>query len=353
MSNTEAGDDAAIFSDAVQRILTDTVTALAIENAAQRKFPTALFDALAQSGVTSMLVPEHQGGTGAGISAAVAVMRAIGAAAAPGPIVETIIANVFLAKARLPAFERPIALAFAAETESLRGSANSSPLTLRDVLWGGLVDHVLIVFRDGNARIALTHRDDWIVTPGGDAADEPRDVLVSRNVPLACAEIPDGTYDELFCFAALLRSGQILGAIEWVFRRTVEFAMERKQFGREIGKFQAVQQMLAELADHALASAAITEAAALETSDVLIAAARSRLADAADAAIRIGHQVHGAIGFSREYALNFRTRRLMAWRDDYGSVPYWNQRLGERFIGLPREAVWPAITDTKAEPIVG
>jgi acyl-CoA dehydrogenase len=212
----------------------------------------------------------------------------------------------------------------------------------------------MVVLRATNdARVVLTQRADWIVTPGSDAADEPRDMLVSRNLPLTCAEIPGSTYDELFCTAALLRAGQILGAIEWTFRRTVEFAMERKQFGREIGKFQAIQQMLAELADHALASAAITEAAAAEGSKVLIAAARSRLGDAADVAIRIGHQVHGAIGFSREYALNFRTRRLMAWRDDYGSIAYWTERVGERFLGLTRDAVWPLVTDTKADATAG
>jgi acyl-CoA dehydrogenase len=86
---------------------------------------------------------------------------------------------------------------------------------------------------------------------------------------------------------------------------------------------------------------------------VLIAAARSRLGDAADVAIRIGHQVHGAIGFSREYALNFRTRRLMAWRDDYGSIAYWTERVGERFLGLTRDAVWPLVTDTKADATAG
>src|SRR3546814_2608206 len=66
---------------------------------------------------------------------------------------------------------------------------------------------------------------------------------------------------------------------------------------------------LAELADHVLASAGIAEAAAEGFSATLVGAARSRIGDAADAAITISHQVHGAIGFSREYALNYRTRR--------------------------------------------
>jgi acyl-CoA dehydrogenase len=103
--------------------------------------------------------------------------------------------------------------------------------------------------------------------------------------------------------------------------------------------------MLAELADVTLASSAIVEAASAAFSNVLVAAARSRLGDAADVAITIGHQVHGAVGFSRDYGLNYRTRRLMAWRDDYGSVASWREKLAEGFIGLPGDKVWPTLTD--------
>ena len=62
---------------------------------------------------------------------------------------------------------------------------------------------------------------------------------------IACQGIPEIGYEEVLRMASLLRGGQILGAVEWVFRRSTEYAMERKQFGREIGTFQAVQQMLA------------------------------------------------------------------------------------------------------------
>ncbi len=82
---------------------------------------------------------------------------------------------------------------------------------------------------------------------------------------------------------------------------------------------------------------------------MLAAAARARLADATDAAIAISHQVHGAIGFSREYALNHRTKRLMAWRNDYGSIPYWRRTLGRNFLSHSRETLWPAVADAGSE----
>jgi acyl-CoA dehydrogenase len=54
--------------------------------------------------------------------------------------------------------------------------------------------------------------------------------------------------------------------------------------------------------------------------------------------------VHGAIGFTREYSLNYRTRNLIAWRDQYGSVLDWKANLARMFIGVSRDELWPAIT---------
>ncbi len=73
--------------------------------------------------------------------------------------------------------------------------------------------------------------------------------------------------------------------------------------------------------------------------------------DAVDAAVTIGHQVHGAIGFSRAYSLNFRTRRLMVWRDTFGSVPYWRRVLARSFIGLSADEVWPKVTAVQSSAV--
>jgi acyl-CoA dehydrogenase len=317
------------FRETVERILADTLDQNLIEASERRALPTALYAALAENGVTHMLVPEDKGGIGADIGDAVAILRAMGAAAAPGPIVETLLGNKLLAEAGLDPVAGMIALAFAEGDDAT---------TLHDVLWGGVADHVLIVTPGG---LRLTAASDWTVAPALDSADEPRDTLTDG---------PAGSVTPLDTSAArraaaILRAGQILGAVEWVLTRSIEYAGERKQFGREISKFQVVQQMLAELADHMLASAVLTEAAAESLSDTMIAAARSRLGDAADAAIATGHQVHGALGFSKEYALNHRTRRLMAWRDDYGSVLEWRRELAGAFVTCSREQFWPAVSD--------
>jgi acyl-CoA dehydrogenase len=50
------------------------------------------------------------------------------------------------------------------------------------------------------------------------------------------------------------------------------------------------------------------------------------------------------MGYTREYALNYRTRNLIAWRDQFGSVLDWKAELGRMFVGVSRDDLWPAIT---------
>jgi acyl-CoA dehydrogenase len=335
--------------------MADALSVADIEAAERRVLPAALFSTLTETGITAMLTPEDQGGVDASLADAVDMLRVAGAAAAPGPLLETLLGRSVLARAGLEAPEGAVTLAFLPDAEGPRPGERvwAGPPVLYDVPWGGLADRLLVILRgEGAARVVVSRPSDWTVAPGADAAGEPRDRLSGKDVAVEAAEVTGFTYDELFRAAAVLRAGQILGALEWAFQRTTEYAMERKQFGKELGRFQVVQQMLAELADNALASAAITEAAAEGRGQTLVASARSRLGDAADIAITVTHQVHGAIGFSREYALNYRTRRLMAWRDDYGSVPYWRRTLAGEFVGLTREAFWPAVADPGlAQPV--
>jgi acyl-CoA dehydrogenase len=278
-----------------------------------------------------MLVPEELGGIGADIGDAVAILRSLGEAAAPGPIVETMLANALLARSGHDAVKGVISLSFAQDADR----------RFHNVPWGGVSDHLLVVTPQ---RVGLFTGGISVDDQGLDAAGEPRDTIsitadgIWRDCDTSCA----------LETAAVMRAGQILGAIEWTLARTVEYAGERKQFGREIAKFQVVQQMLAELAGHVLASSGVTEAAAEMPTAQLVAAARSRLGDAADAAIGVGHQVHGALGFSKEYALNHRTRHLMAWRDDFGSVPFWRRRLASSLTGCGRDGLWPQLITLSA-----
>jgi acyl-CoA dehydrogenase len=298
-----------IFVETVERILAAHVTPALIEASERGEAPAALMAALDENGLFDLLVPESQGGIGATMADAVACLRSIGAAAAPGPILETMIERAYL------------------EHDDFRSGRSSRAKTRdviersRDVL--GAPEEVL-----GFARTSPS-------SSLGMSGIEPIDSMKHH---------PNLKSEEAHQTAALLNAARISGAIRWIFERTATYATERVQFGKPLGKQQAVQQMLALLADHMLAGAAITDAAAANPSPRLIAAARARLGEASDCAIEVGHQVHGAIGFTREYALNYRTRNLITWRDQYGSVLEWKAELGRMFIGVSRDELWPSIT---------
>jgi acyl-CoA dehydrogenase len=131
----------------------------------------------------------------------------------------------------------------------------------------------------------------------------------------------------------------------------VTYAGERKQFGRPIAKFQAVQQQLAVMAGQVAAAGAAAdvgvEALSLDDparQEFLIAIAKTRVGDAATLASEIAHQVHGAIGFTKEYSLQLSTRRLWSWRDEFGGDTEWATRVGAYVCG-GADALWPTLTD--------
>ena len=131
----------------------------------------------------------------------------------------------------------------------------------------------------------------------------------------------------------------------------VGYAQERVQFGRPISKFQAVQQNLAVLAGQTAAAVAAANLgiealgkADAERETFLIAVAKTRVGEAATLACEIAHQVHGAIGFTKEYALQLSTRRMWSWRDEFGSDPEWAARVGSYACANGADGLWEMLT---------
>ncbi|MEZ5681658.1 MAG: acyl-CoA dehydrogenase family protein [Erythrobacter sp.] len=154
--------------------------------------------------------------------------------------------------------------------------------------------------------------------------------------------------DEHSRLGAFMRSAQIAGALDAALALSVAYVNERQQFGRPLGKFQAVQQSLATFACEAAAAncAAMGAAQALDRGDAEfeIAAAKLRANRAVGIGATVAHQVHGAIGFTQEYALNHLTRRLWQWRSDFGNDAHWSERIGASVIAAGPESFWPELT---------
>ncbi len=143
------------------------------------------------------------------------------------------------------------------------------------------------------------------------------------------------------------------GAMGRALALSIDHANSRQQFGRPLGKFQAVQQSLAVMACEVAAvdAAAAALAARLDlvgfdaaAADFEIAAAKLRANRAVGPVTGIAHQVHGAIGFTQEYELHRVTIALMRWRGMHGNDAYWAGVLGRQVAGLGGRGLWEAMT---------
>lgn len=318
---------------------------------------TAAWKACAESGLTTLTAPD----TGGTLDDAAVLLEEAGAWAARVPLAETDLLAGWLA--RTAGLEPPDGpLAAVATDEHTAVPAGSSPggsLTTTDgavsgtltrVPWGRSLAAVVVL---DAGRVLVLDASTATVTEGANLAEEPRDTLVfGGSTPLASADAPAGAVEELVLRAALARSLLLAGAARGALARAIGYAGERQQFGRAIGKFQAVQQTLAE-AGAEVAAAAAASAAAARTAHTsgfadpattfAVAAAKARCGEAATAVARIAHQVHGAIGFTREHDLRLVTTRLWAWRDEDGNESHWNDRVGALALDAGAEGLWPLV----------
>ena len=134
--------------------------------------------------------------------------------------------------------------------------------------------------------------------------------------------------------ASLLHAAAIAGAAGRVLAMTVAHANERVQFGKPVGRQQAVQQQLAIMAEETVAvRLAVEFAANAGWPDMQrTALAKTVASDAAPRISAVAHAVHGAIGIGAEHDLQLYTRRLHAWWIAEGSENLWARRLGADLI---------------------
>ena len=126
---------------------------------------------------------------------------------------------------------------------------------------------------------------------------------------------------------------------------SLDYVLNRKQFGRSISKFQVIQHQLAILAGHVASAEAAVQTAATSNCDLIaVGAAKAMASSAAGDAAAIAHQVHGALGFTAEHSLHKYTKALWAWREEYGNETYWNMQLGDKLSKAGGRLLWPSIT---------
>ena len=294
-----------IFADHVDKALLDRAEAPA------GVFPDALWHTVQESGLHLVGRPD----SGSELGDLFGLLKVAGRHAVPLPLAEVLVANAVLPDV----------------------PAGSGFTTIADdgvAPWARAASRILDL--DGNLRVSFT------VEPDANIAGEPRDRVQAGET--ATVAVPS----ELHLYMALSRTALMAGALERTMEMAVDYATERSQFGRPIAKFQAIQHNLAVLAGEVAAAVRACDGAieslGSDGADNQIAAAKARVGEAAGIVAEIAHQVHGAFGFTHEHSLHHFTRRLLAWRDEYGREREWQERLGRRAAARGADQLMDFIT---------
>ena len=311
-----------LLSRGLRQLLQDRCTPDAVRRIERGESPAALWAALEASGFPDALVSEAQGGAGLALSDVFELFELCGTHVVPVPLAETILARGLLASVRIerPAGSIALALAHAASAGAIR--CTNVP--------GGWVADWVLAQRQGEC----------LLLPVAQAATTPAVFPLDATLEWSAAAVASatraaGTHD-LQALQACASAAQLAGALMSVFTRTLQYANERVQFGRPIGKFQAIQHQLAVLSEHAFAARMAAQigchADGCVPDRLRVAVAKARTSEAAVEVAALAHAIHGAIGFTAEYDLQLFTRRLHAWRQAGGSEGCWHGVLGQHVV---------------------
>jgi acyl-CoA dehydrogenase len=320
-----------MFAEAIEQILQDQCTPAVVRAIQAGGSPQPLWDAITSAGFLELMAAEADGGAGLPLAELFPIFALCGTYAVPLPLAQSIAARALLPHAVIPAGM----LTFAS---GLRREADGTlvcPLTS----FGMVADHVVA---DDAGSLILLPADQAERTATGVRGNLSATMAWRADVAALRVE---NTGAGVAAFGAALHAALLSGAMNKVFALTLQYGNDRVQFGKSIGKFQAIQHQLSVMAEHVAAGAIAAEAAfqGEDRQPVLLAGAiaKSRTSEAAQLIASIAHAVHGAIGITEEYDLQLYTRCLHEWRIAHGSEAYWNLVVGRSLLA----SAAPTITD--------
>lgn len=300
---------------------------------------------LEADGFTLPAVPAELGGSEGGWQEELAVIAASAAMAVGMPLAETAVAGSLLAQAGIAVPQGPLTLAAPDQCGDIRLADGLLSGTVQHLPWGARAGHALLPLTEDVALISL---GGLRATSTTNIAGHARDTLHLEGVrPIAL--LPTQFRPLIWLRGATMRSAQIVAAATQALVMTIEYSKTRVQFGRPLSGFQAVQHQLAEGASK-LEAARITVQAAYdslfadEPSEMVVATARINACLAGAACAAAAHQVHGAIGYTREYDLRHHTTAIQAWRAEFGSLHHWNEQLGKIIAQHQTKDLWQLLT---------
>jgi alkylation response protein AidB-like acyl-CoA dehydrogenase len=310
------------FFDTTERLLAQVSTPQVIRQIEHGGDTAKLWESLEDSGFVQALLAESAGGAGLTLEEVWPVMFSAGRHAVPLPFVHTLLARAWLNHREQVIPDGSVTFA------PFQLHKAGDGLTARAVSFGRTADWVLAQ-HDGQVWL-LPVSSASVVSSGGHAtldADLKWPAEVASRSLLGRWSEPQ--FESLLAIALAVL---IAGAADRVFEMTLDYANQRVQFGKPIGKFQALQQQISEMAEQVFGARMAAQMACRSTSwqplEVVVAMAKTQTSQAVARISAVAHAVHGAIGVTHEYDLQLYTRRLNEWARLGGGAGYWSEALG-------------------------
>lgn len=322
--------------DTLRSLVADVLESDATTEVLCRKFD--------ELGLFAVGIDETRGGSGGTMRDLAAIIEAVGFAGGPVPVVEFAVARWI--RAVSSDGDAGVETATAVLVDSPLADIAAGPFTVTSVAAARTVDTVIVCTTDGGVVALSTSADAVVVEPQDDLAGFSSDtVIVAADAPRTVIELSLSPHSVVDRFA-LLRAAALTGAVRGAYEMTRDYVRTRRQFGAPLVKLPAVASGIAAVRTKVLESTAALDAATATADDTEIDGSASALAarivasrSATDAA-RLAHQLHGAMGTTREYPLHRLTTALWTWRDSDLPEVEWSRRLGERVVRGGELSAW-------------
>lgn len=363
-------EEQSMLRDSARGLISDKAPVSHLRHLRDSKDPTGfskeLWHSFAEMGFAGLLVPEEFGGSGLGYVEAGVVMEEIGRTLMPSPFLATgVVAasalnrggNAAQKSEYLPKIASGSLLAALAIDEgakhrplqtSLRAVRAGNGFKLSGakalVVDGHVADLLIVAARTAGAAGEREGLTLFLVDSKAKGIAVERTVMVDAHnaarVEFANVEVnADSVLGEVDQAAGVLDIGrgavasEMVGLSEEVFNRTVEYLKSRKQFGKLIGEFQALQHRAAELyIDIEITRAAVMKALQALDADVAkaasaVAVAKARAGTTSTRAVHEGVQMHGGMGMTDQFDIGFFMKRARVCEELFGDANYHTEQL--------------------------
>jgi alkylation response protein AidB-like acyl-CoA dehydrogenase len=328
-----------------------------------------LWKQFAELGLTGIAIPESHGGIGMGATEAALVLEEIGRNLTPSPFLSTAIvgARAIAGTAHADRWHPLIAagdaiLALAID-EGARHAPQQTALEARRqgngfllngakqfVVQGRSADMIVTAARtagspgetDGITLFAVPNDAAGLDVDSQNLVDSSKAArLTFSNVSLDADAVigeVDGGWKPLSAALAAGGAGaaaELVGVASGTSEMTLDYLRQRKQFGKLIGEFQALQHRAAHLyGEIEIARAAAFKAAQLldsgdDRAELYVSVAKAKAAEVANLAVREGVQMHGGIGMTDEHDVGLFMKREAVLGELFGDVYYHRGRVAE------------------------